>query len=228
MAATAGWRRRRHRQSGRSGGRRGRVILFKDFTNDPATEVTAGQSRRWHHDNRRWIGVRNDVIADGTPATALLFVSTIDVGPDGWVYLFDNGNYKTPPAFLNAPTRVSSDDGVEYYEFDARGKHLRTLHALTGAVLYQFAYNASGRLTAITDGDGLITTIHRSAAGSVTSVEAPFGQLTQVSQDSNGWLASLIAPGGRPRADRDGVGLLTRLVDATAASGTSLTTPMAC
>ena len=49
--------------------------------------------------------------------------------------------------------------------FDPKGRHLRTLNALTGADSLQFGYNAHGRLIKVTDGDGNVTTIERDGNG---------------------------------------------------------------
>jgi hypothetical protein len=42
---------------------------------------------------------------------------------------------------------VAAEDGSEVYLFDADGRHLRTLDALTGAVRFEFAYDDTGQLT---------------------------------------------------------------------------------
>ena len=48
---------------------------------------------------------------------------------------------------------IPSADGSRLYHFTAEGKHLRTLNALTGAVLYQFSYDSQGVLAAVTDAE---------------------------------------------------------------------------
>ena len=50
-------------------------------------------------------------------------------------------------------------------EFDKYGRHRRTLHALTGAKLYEFVYDSKGRLVEIEDGDGNRTTVERETDG---------------------------------------------------------------
>ena len=46
---------------------------------------------------------------------------------------------------------IASEDGGELYVFDATGRHLRTVDALTTNVLYQFGHNAAGLLVTVTD-----------------------------------------------------------------------------
>jgi len=38
----------------------------------------------------------------------------------------------------------ASEEASRVYIFDAAGRHLRTVSALTGAVLYRFSYDANG------------------------------------------------------------------------------------
>jgi YD repeat-containing protein len=90
---------------------------------------------------------------------------------------------------------VAAEDGSEVYIFDASGRHLFTLHALTGAVRYQFGYDAVG-LATITDGDGNVTTIERTAAGVPAAIVAPLGQRTTLTLNAAGYLASIINPAG--------------------------------
>ena len=51
------------------------------------------------------------------------------------------------PAFSGAiTTTIASEDGSQLYNFNAFGRHLSTLNALTGATVYTFAYDSAGRL----------------------------------------------------------------------------------
>jgi len=165
-------------------------------------------------------------LGDGGPAMqARIFnAQQIAVAPDGSVYFADGNNQRVrqirPPLLGIAvgATVVASPDARELYAFNDTGRHLQTLDALTGAVLFQFSYNASGALTGITDVDGNTTSIERSAGGSPTAIVAPFGQRTELAVDAAGYLASVSAPGGATvaltYATGDAEGLLTSLTDA--------------
>src|SRR5690606_5992533 len=107
---------------------------------------------------------------------------------------------------------IPAEDGREIYVFDAQGRHLRTLNAITGAVRYQFTYNTAGHLVQITDGNGLTTTIERDVIGHPTAIIAPFGQRTTLSLDANGYLASLTNPASETiRFTYTADGLLTNM-----------------
>ncbi len=52
------------------------------------------------------------------------------------------------PGFGYGDSLVGSGDGSQIFQFDPSGRHLRTLDALTGAVLRRFTYDSEGRLAA--------------------------------------------------------------------------------
>lgn len=85
----------------------------------------------------------------------------------------------------NASRLVLSRDGEEVYAFDARGRHLRTVSARTGQVLWQFAWDANG-LASVTDFDGEVTRVERDAAGQAQALVAPDGQRTVLTLDDAG------------------------------------------
>ncbi|MGH8715837.1 MAG: RHS repeat-associated core domain-containing protein [Burkholderiales bacterium] len=91
---------------------------------------------------------------------------------------------------------IAAEAGHEIYVFDTSGRHLHTLHPLTGATRYQFSYDGAGHLAAITDGDGNVTTVERDAAGVPIAIVGPFGQRTTLTLDANGYLASITNPAG--------------------------------
>jgi len=139
---------------------------------------------------------------DGDPASETLFngPSGLAVGPEGNLYISDTYNNRVRKVARVLPDQVFTDvviasgDGSQVYQFNAEGKHLRTLHALTGAVLYQFGYNGQGLLTTVTDADGDITTVERDGSGRPTGIVGPFGQRTTLTVDGTGYLASLTSP----------------------------------
>ncbi|MGJ0428053.1 PKD domain-containing protein [Methylobacter sp.] len=141
---------------------------------------------------------------DGGPAAQaqLLWPDSIAFAADGSLYISDSLNYRIRrvssllPGFNSNESAIPSEDGTELYRFDPQGRHLATLNALTGATLLSFTYDAQGRLSQITDGDGLITRIERDALGNPRAIVAPFGQRTTLALDSNGYLAKATNPAG--------------------------------
>lgn len=116
------------------------------------------------------------------------------------------------PGFNAADFLMPSRDGAEVYQFDASGRHLRTLDGLTGAVRYRFGYNAAGQLTSIADPANLTTTIQRDGAGNPTAIVGPFGHTTTLQTDPNGFLTRVTDPSGSfTKIVPDGGGMLQRI-----------------
>jgi YD repeat-containing protein len=140
---------------------------------------------------------------DGGPATRsrLNEVLGVTVGLDGSLYVADWFNQRVRrvtsalPGFSVSEVLVPSEDGQELYVFNGGGRHLRTLHALTGAVLYDFAYDADFMLATVTDGSGNVSTIQR-IGGAPTAIVGPDGQTTTLLLDGSGFLASITNPAG--------------------------------
>ncbi len=170
------------------------------------------------------VGDRGD---GGIAAVAGLYLPlAVTVAPDGKLYLGEgNGAIRSVSAQLpqgdgqgaSSDIRVPSPAGDEVYIFSAGGLHKQTLHALTGAVLYEFAYDRVDQLIAITDGDGDTTTIERDpVSGQATAIIAPDQQRTVLMFNENGYLATAVHPTG----DRYGVeyqpggsGLMAAFID---------------
>lgn len=117
------------------------------------------------------------------------------------------------PAFDGNSRRIASSDGAELYEFDASGRHLRTLHGLSGHTLFSFGYDDQGRLLTVRDAADNITTIERDAGGTPLAIVSPYQQRHAITLDAQGYLQSLELPGSRlyqMSYASDGLGLLTR------------------
>ena len=161
-------------------------------------------------------GTYGDEGPDGSPATAVEFRDPIDlvVAPDGGLAVADYGNFRIRrfvpalPAGAAGDISVASDDGSELYRFDAAGRHRSTVDALTGAVRFTFAYDAEARLATVTDGDGRVTRVERSASGAPAAVVSPRGERTTLSVDGNGYLASVADAAGEVRMEYAPGGML--------------------
>jgi RHS repeat-associated protein len=143
--------------------------------------------------------------ADGIPATQALLgnytvTQGVGIGVDGNIYLTVGDRVRrigaSLPTYSPKDFFVPSEDGKEVYFFDARGKHMRTLDALTGAVRLTFGYDASGLLSTMTDQFQNVTSILRDSSGRLTGATSPFGVSTRLSLDSDGHLAQVTNPAG--------------------------------
>jgi len=160
---------------------------------------------------------------DGGPATQAGFnyLRMVTIGPDDTLYLADASNNRIRhvepylQGFTLATSLIASEDGSQAYIFDYLARHVQTLDTLTGAIGYQFTYDAAGRLASVTDGDGNITSIEHDANGVPTAIVAPHGQRTVLTADGNGYLAGITNPAGETvQLASTADGLLTTLTDA--------------
>ena len=103
------------------------------------------------------------------------------------------------PKVPDQPIRVPSEDGSEVYLFTPFGRHLLTLDAATGALLWKFAYDPDpshgGRLVAVTDRSGNVTRFDYPVSNQVV-VTGPYGEQDTLSLDSNGYLADVVNANG--------------------------------
>ncbi len=148
---------------------------------------------------------------DGIPATqAHVSPLGIAVSPDSRLYFSEGNRVRSSnhslPGFHAGDFAIPSADGSELYQFDPTGRHLRTLNALTGTVIYSFAYDTLGRLTSVTDGDNNITSIVRDAAGRPTAIVGPFGQQTSLTVNTDGYITSIKDPANQTAAIGYGTG----------------------
>ena len=144
---------------------------------------------------------------DGGPARRASITDLwygLAVAPDGSVYFSQSGGSLpdrfvrrvSPVAerFSNGELVVPAKDGSEMYVFTQNGRHLRTVDALTGALAYQFSYDALGQLATITDRSGNVTTIERDAQGVPVDILGPYGQRTMLDLDADGYLSRVTNP----------------------------------
>ncbi len=125
------------------------------------------------------------------------------------------------PGFSDGDLLIPSEDGSLVFQFDAEGRHERTLDALTGAVVRRFAYDAEGRLTSIYDDaagaaqpHSPVLTVSRPDADTVV-LHTRGGRETELAIDANGWLDSATNPAGEVHdLTHDAEGLLTGEEDA--------------
>lgn len=133
--------------------------------------------------------------------------------------IFADGTRQTirvlKPSFggvTTSETLVPSEDGQQLYRFDASGRHLSTVHALTGATLHRFAYDPAGRLVSVTDGNSNVTRVERDAGGTPTAIVGPYGQRTVLTLDQEGYLSAVTDPAGGAATYTYGPGgLMTRV-----------------
>ncbi|MBJ7347809.1 MAG: hypothetical protein JHC87_04460, partial [Thermoleophilaceae bacterium] len=140
---------------------------------------------------------------DGGPALQASYAHTtaIAVSPDGALQLGAGGGIRTVtaplPSYTDQELVVPSPGGDELYIFNRNGRHLRTVDAKTNTTIRAFSYDANNLLSAVTDGDGNVTTIERDANGKPTAIQGPFGRRTTLLVDNSGDLRGFTQPSGR-------------------------------
>ncbi|MDB5309938.1 MAG: repeat protein [Gemmataceae bacterium] len=103
------------------------------------------------------------------------------------------------PAFEGLPTgetAVPTADGAALDVFNQRGQHLRTVDAVSGRTVLQFAYDGEGRLESVADDHGNRLRVERDAQGRLVAVVAPHGQRTELLAGENGYPGRVGYPGG--------------------------------
>lgn len=140
-----------------------------------------------------------------------VLVSDDDYNKEGWVIsahkffdytnqrVFDGMGMTSVTPFIDETDEkvfVTSSDGKEIYVFDDYPKHIKTVTALTGAIKYEFNYDADDLLETIVDGYGNTTTITRNSSGNITKLTGPYGQETFFTLNANGLFSTVTNPKG--------------------------------
>jgi hypothetical protein len=118
------------------------------------------------------------------------------------------------PPFGTVNHRIPSRDASLVYEFDADGRHLYTRDAITDTVLLSFAYDATGRLSSLTDAE-LVATNVTYPTGTQIALTSPGPNVTTIFvASSDPKYASTITSGGRSWLGSLGTnGLLTSFLE---------------
>ena len=169
---------------------------------------------------------------DGLPATQSGGVSAESISSSGQLVFSDSKRVRrlswALPGFNGFNLAVPSADGSLLYRFDAAGRHLQTLNALTGAVLLEYGYDAGGRLIQVTErtgGTDNVTAIQHDTNGHPTAIISPYGQVTALGVDARGFLARVVNPAGETNLmTYTAEGLLTAFTNSRRPCGTSTST----
>ena len=98
------------------------------------------------------------------------------------------------PLLVSGNYLIADEGGTEVYVFDRTGRHLRTMQALTGGLIYEFRYDTTGHLSGIADFAGNVTVFQRDAGGNPTAIVGPYGQRTAITVNSDGYISQITNP----------------------------------
>ena len=132
-------------------------------------------------------------------------ISSIAVTPDGRVHISDQENLRVRTVYSPLPPQnpttgeyeIVWPDTSEVYVFNRYGQHVTTKSALTGTVMYTFAYNVNtinGRVSSVTDSAGNKVYVLRDYSNQVKSIENSQGGKCRLSMTRQGLLASFTTP----------------------------------
>lgn len=128
-------------------------------------------------------------------------VSGLAFDPEGTLLYADDGpshrRVRTLPSSQpgfegQGDVQLASADASEVYVFDAYGRHLRTVDAMTGVTKWTFGYDPEGRVNTVTDRFGAVTQINHT--GTTIQIVSPDGLQTDLTLDDNGYLESVSNP----------------------------------
>ncbi|NQX59987.1 S-layer homology domain-containing protein [Paenibacillus qinlingensis] len=145
-----------------------------------------------------------------------LFLQAVE--SDGSLVVADGNNWFLKKHYRikqNETMDVPDESGMKIYQFDGgNGRLIKTVHALTGALINELSYDDSGHLIAIHDEEGNQVSIERDASGVPLAIIEPGGVRTKLEVDANGELVAVTDNAGRSyKMVYDAQGLLTRFID---------------
>lgn len=138
-----------------------------------------------------------------SPMAAMFRIDHLAATPDGKVIVRQNnsGDSSAPSSIriiedIEDATAVPAPGGGAAYVFDAAGRHLATVNAVTGQPIYTFEYDDDEQLERIIDAFGNTVTIERDTLGRPTGIVGPFGHRTGLAVHGNGYLSRVTSPTG--------------------------------
>lgn len=122
---------------------------------------------------------------------------------DGHLYIADTYNNiirVVEPSFdgsvVGGLLAIASNDSEKLHLFNSVGRHLKTINALTGGLVYEFDYTPNGHLSTILDGDGNTTHIERDASGAPVAIISPDGHRNEITVGTDGYIEEIANPAG--------------------------------
>jgi RHS repeat-associated protein len=169
-----------------------------------------------------FLGIAKRVKDEGYDQSGRVPMQLFGMGPNGELYVRVTLKSMLPTGEMYYSYRVQDgvnailpdETGTVAYELDKKsGRHLTTRSGYTGQVLLNLEYDSAGRLTAVRDPFGNVTTIVRDSAGKPEEIIAPNGQRTKLIIE-NGQLVNVTHPSGEShKMVYNEKGLLTQFTD---------------
>ena len=109
---------------------------------------------------------------------------------------------------------IASEDAQAVFVFDRSGRHLRTVDALTKAIVVRFGYDAAGRLGRSRTATATPPSSSATQPATPTAIVGPYGQTTRLQVAASGYLTRIENPAGERMLIAYGTGgLFTSLTD---------------